>query len=61
MISLSTTSTSLRKAIFSPIGWKLINRTCSPYPILVRELNNDEYRYKGNDYAEMDELHYTLP
>ena len=40
IIRLSSVSSVLRKSIFGPIGWKLLNRVHSPYPITIRELIN---------------------
>lgn len=38
IVSLSSVCSALRKAIYSPIGWRLLNYVQSPYPLTVKEL-----------------------
>ena len=38
VIELSTTCVGLRKVIFSPIGWKLLSRVLTPYPLIIKEI-----------------------
>jgi len=38
IISLSSTCVGMRKVIYGPIGWKLLSRLFSPYPIIIKEI-----------------------
>jgi hypothetical protein len=37
-ISLSTVCVGMRRTIYSPIGWKILNRIQSPYPLFFKEI-----------------------
>jgi hypothetical protein len=38
IIDLSSTCIGMRKTIFSPIGWKLLSRVLTPYPLIIKEV-----------------------
>lgn len=38
IVQLSTTCLGLRKTIYSPIGWRLLSRVLSPYPLMIKEI-----------------------
>lgn len=38
VITLSSTCTAMRKIIYSPIGFKILNFVHSPYPIIYKEI-----------------------
>lgn len=38
IVQLSTTCVGIRKAIYSPIGWKLLSRVQTPYPLIMKEV-----------------------
>ena len=51
IIKLSSVSSALRKSIFGPIGWKLLNRVYSPYPITIREQINLDSKGHFDDHS----------
>lgn len=36
MINLSTVCVAMRRTIYSPIGWKILNRIMTPYPLYLK-------------------------
>lgn len=32
----------MRKVIYGPIGWKLLSRLFTPYPIIIKEISSSE-------------------
>ena len=38
IVSLSTVCVGMRRTIYSPIGWKILNRIQTPYPLFLKEV-----------------------
>lgn len=36
IVQLSNVCIGLRKTIYSPIGWKLLSRVITPYPLIIK-------------------------
>ena len=43
----------MRKTIYSPIGWKILSRVMTPYPLVIKEIYVNEGiqtgRFQGMD------------
>ena len=37
VVQLATTCVGMRKTIYSPIGWRLLSRVITPYPLIIKE------------------------
>ena len=42
VIQLSSTCVGMRKTIYSPIGWKILSRVMTPYPLVIKEIYINE-------------------
>ena len=47
IIQLSTVCVGIRKTIYSPIGWKLLSRVLTPYPLIIKEVFISENTKNG--------------
>lgn len=42
----------MRKVIYSPIGWKLLSRVYTPYPLIIKEIvvsENENMKHLMNE------------
>jgi len=61
IVNLSCTCVAMRRSIYSPIGWKILNQIHSPYPIIVKEIYDDashlhlKTNYSDSEYMNLHE------
>ena len=60
IVELSSVSTVLRRTVFGPIGWKLLSRISSPYPLLFRQLS-DDCRFDAQQVHDVEPFHEAPP